>query len=148
MRIAVVYGSRSGNTKAIAEAIADSLAAAGEVTTMPAETAELPPETGLLVVGGPTEGHRMTPAVKAFRERLPGLSGMQVAAFDTRLNWPLWLSGSAAKGIAEALTTAGGTLVVPPESFIVSMEPRLHEGETERARAWGLSILSRQVAFA
>jgi flavodoxin len=136
----VVYGSRSGNTRMIAEAIGDSLKQTGEVTVVPVETADLQPGTEVLIVGGPTEGHGMTPAVKAFIERLPKLSGVQVAAFDTRVNWPMWLSGSAAKGIADALSAAGGTLMAPPESFLVTKEPKLYEGELERARTWAVAL--------
>jgi flavodoxin len=142
MRTAVVYASRSGNTRFIAQAIGESLNQTGEVIVMPVETAELPPGTEVLIVGGPTEGHRMTPVVQAFIERLPTLSGVRVAAFDTRLNWPLWLSGSAAKGIADALCSAGGTLIAPPESFLVTKEPKLYQGEVERARTWALALVS------
>lgn len=140
MKIAVVYGSRSGNTKLIAETIAEALGPIGVVETMVAESATLPAGTDLLIVGGPTEGHGMTPVLKSFLERLPRLDGVHVAAFDTKLKWPLFLSGSAARGIAEKLQSLGGTLVTPPESFLVSMEPKLYEGEIERAKAWAAAL--------
>ena len=63
---------------------------------------------------------------------------MAVAAFDTRVRWPKLLSGSAAEGIAKRLTSDGATLIVPPESFIVTTrKPILLEpGELPRATAW------------
>lgn len=140
MKIAVVYGSRSGNTRLIAETVAEALRPRGDVALLSAEAAELPLGTELLIVGGPTEGHQMTPPVKAFLDRLPRLQGIQVAAFDTRLRWPIWLSGSAARGIADRLHDLGGVLVAEPESFLVSREPKLYPGEADRARAWALAL--------
>jgi hypothetical protein len=63
-----------------------------------------------------------------------------VAAFDTRVHWPRRLSGSAADGIAARLQAAGGSLVAPPESFIVTMTPEIEPGELARARAWGAPL--------
>lgn len=140
MRIAVVYGSRSGNTRLIAGTIAEALRSRGEVELLAVEEAGLPTGTELLIVGGPTEGHGMTPVMKGFLDGLPRLQDVQVAAFDTRLKWPIWLSGSAARGIAERLQGLGGVLVAPPESFLVTKEPKLYAGEVERARAWALAL--------
>ncbi len=83
----------------------------------------------------------MTPPLRAFLERLGRIDGMRAAAFDTRLDWPLWLSGSAAKQIAAGLVQAGATVVAAPESFIVTREPKLRDGELERAAAWAESLL-------
>ena len=47
------------------------------------------------------------------------LSGVAVAAFDTRYHKPLEQSGSAAHKIAPVLRDLGGELLVPPESFFV-----------------------------
>ncbi len=143
MRVAVVYGSRTGNTRAVAEAIAASLGSLGTVDLMRVETAEIAPGTELLVVGGPTEGHGMTPEVKSFLDGLGRVEGIRAAAFDTKLRWPLWLSGSAAGQIAERLEAAGATLVASPESFLVTTrEPQLYEGELERASRWAESLLA------
>ena len=65
MKAAVVYESMFGNTKMIAEAVADGLAQAGAVPevvvvsvteAMPVDLADL----DLLVVGGPTHLRQMT----------------------------------------------------------------------------------------
>lgn len=144
MRSVVVYGSRSGNTRRIAEAIAAALEAFGPVRILAAEDASATvwDHCDLLVVGGPTERRHMTPPVDAFFGRLPvgALRGIRAAAFDTRLPWPRVLSGSAATGIARRLRDAGADVVVPPESFKVSQRPRLLYGEFERAPLWARAV--------
>lgn len=151
----VIYATRTGNTRAIAEAIAGKLEAHGpvhirsveEIVSHDAGTSASPFDgIGLLVVGGPTEGHGVTDEMDACLDRIRArrLDGLAAVAFDTRLWWPKALSGSAATGIAAALREAGATLVVEPESFIVSMKPALQPGELERAMAWasGFALLA------
>jgi flavodoxin len=64
MRTVVVYESMFGNTKTIAEAVAQGLREAGEVTLGSLD--DLSPvqvgDASLLVVGGPTHGHGMARA--------------------------------------------------------------------------------------
>lgn len=147
MKSVVVYGSRSGNTRKIAEAVAGVLQEHGSVRIVAAEEASATvwDHCDLLVVGGPTEGRHATPPVRAFFERLPShaLRGIDAAAFDTRLDWPRLATGSAAAEIRRRLIEAGANLIVPPESFRVSGQPRLRYGELERAAVW-----ARQVAEA
>lgn len=147
MKSVVVYGSRSGNTRKIAEAIAGALEPYGPVDLVPAEDASATvwDHCDLLVVGGPTEGRHATPPVRAFFDRLPAhaLRGIDAAAFDTRLDWPLLLTGSAAGQIRRWLIEAGANVVVSPESFRVDSSPELRHGELERAPIW-----ARQVAEA
>jgi flavodoxin len=140
----VVYGSRSGNTRRVAEAIAGALEAYGPVRLLAAEDASATvwDHCDLLVVGGPTEGRHATPPVRAFFERLPAqaLHGISAAAFDTRLDWPRLLSGSAASVIRRWLLAAGANVVVSPESFKVTQKPDLRYGELERAPIWARSV--------
>ena len=144
MKSVVVYGSRSGNTRSIAEAIAGALESYGPVDVVAAEhaSATVWDHCDLLVVGGPTEGRHMTPPVRAFFDRLPAgaLRGIDAAAFDTRLGWPLLLTGSAASQIRRRLLEAGADVVVAPESFRVSSRPALHDGELERAPIWAREV--------
>jgi flavodoxin len=139
MQSLVIYTTTSGNTRSIAEAIAEALSARGptdlvSVDSAPADLAA----ADLVVVGGPTEGHGLTPPMTRFLDRVPDESwtGRAVATFDTRLRWPRLLSGSAAADIAKRLDAAGIRPIVPPESFIVTMKPELEPGERERAAQW------------
>ena len=144
MNSTVVYASRYGNTRRIAEAVADVLRTRGDVRLLQVEgLAALPGGTDLLVVGGPTEGHGMTPEVGRCLDRLgaAGLLGTTAAAFDTRLHWPRWLSGSAAADIARRLRRAGASVLEPEGSFLVTMrEPALEPGELERAMEWAQAL--------
>ena len=75
------------------------------------------------------------------------LRGVATATFDTRLRWPVFLSGSAARGIARALERKGSRLVAPPESFFVNgREGPLAEGELERAGSWAETLALKLLA--
>ncbi|HET8587619.1 MAG TPA: hypothetical protein VFM74_07065, partial [Candidatus Limnocylindria bacterium] len=95
-----------------------------------------------VLIGGPTEQHGATIEIAELFARIPAaaFAGRPCAAFDTRLRWPHWLSGSAAAKIAERLEENGAHVIAPPESFIVSMKPELEPGEEQRARAWAASV--------
>lgn len=145
MNALVVYASRYGNTRKVAEAIAGALESRATVTLLPVEEAPavLPDGTDLLLVGGPTEGHRMTEAVRLFLERLAphAVGGVPAAAFDTRLHAARWLTGSAAAGIERELRRAGARLAAPAESFFVARDPvLLLPGELERAETWAAGL--------
>jgi flavodoxin len=145
MTALVLYSTRKGTTRLVADAIADGIR-----TRQPAEVRSIdeplvvPPGTDLLVLGGPTEGHGPGEPMKAFLETLTRdvIEGRQTASFDTRLHWPRWMSGSAADGIRERLESLGAPQPVPTESFIVTMRPDLEDGELERARAWGVALVA------
>ena len=144
MKSVVVYGSRSGNTRKVAEAIAGALEPYGPVGVVAAEDASATvwDHCDLLMVGGPTEGRHASPPVRAFFDRLPAhaLRGVDAAAFDTRLDWPRLLSGSAASQIRRRLIDAGANVVVSPESFKVCSRPELRHGELERAPIWAREV--------
>lgn len=167
MRALVVYESMYGNTKRIAEAIADALARTMAVETIEVSLAPMAIETDvdLLVVGGPTHVHGMTTphtraqAVKqattpvvspgiGMREWLdqarPVGTDTPAVAFDTRIKGAAILTGSAANGYAKKLRASGFRVVAPAQSFFIAtkvpQEDALLEGELDRARAWGLQI--------
>ncbi len=145
MNTVVVYDSKYGNTELIARAIAERLAAVELLNAAGAATYDFS-GVDLLVVGGPTQAHGVSPALRDLLERAldTNLSGVSAAAFDTRLRMPAFLSGSAARGIADRLRRKGARLVVQPESFIVTGERGpLVDGEVERARAWATAILTQ-----
>lgn len=145
MNTLVIYDSRFGNTEQIARAIADKLKDHGLVIVVPASEAgsfELK-EADLVIIGGPTQQHGVSPAMRVFLEGMShrSLYGLGVAAFDTRYHMAAWKSGSAASKIASRLKRAGATLVLPAESFFVTeREGPLEEGELERAVHWAEQV--------
>jgi flavodoxin len=145
MNAVVIYGTRHGNTQAIAGAIAGGLKTKASVQIFPIETVPsgVLAQADLVVVGGPTEGHGVSEPVKVFFDDLAEdtFKGKLAASFDTRLQWPLWMSGSAANGIGGRLRRAGAELVSGPGSFIVKGKtPALEPGELTRAVEWGRSV--------
>ena len=145
MKSMVIYGSRHGNTQKVAYRIAAALRRVGpvQVLSMEEATSAISPHNDLVVIGGPTEAHQVTQPVAHFFDKLEPdvLKGKFAAAFDTRLRWPHWLSGSAATGIASRLRHAGAEEVLPPESFFVAGQPpELVPGELDRAEAWAEAL--------
>jgi flavodoxin len=149
MKTYVIYASRHGNTRRVAEAIADGIRKYGSVELVALEEAPstFKGEADLVVIGGPTEAHGMTPPIKQYLDglRRGALEGVPAAAFDTRLEWPRWLSGSAGAAITRRLHGLGADVVVPLASFLVEgKDPVLKDGELERAISWG-DTLARTV---
>lgn len=165
MRALIVAESYFGNTRHVAEAIADGLRAghaAAVVDVLEAPSA-VPDGVDLLVVGGPTHAHGMsTPDSRrsatqrrestvhtsrtGIREWLAALAppppGVAAAAFDTRIKGPRLLWGSASQGATRELERLGFATVGEPASFLVHgplgpVVDSLVDGELERARAWG-----------
>jgi flavodoxin len=153
MTTAVIYESSFGTTRKVAQRIAEALDAEYllSVDDAPPDLREL----DLLVVGGPTHVHGMTregtrksaadqgaeeptkTGVREWVEHMPDAPGLRVAAFDTRVDKPMLLTGSAARGIGKALRRHGCELTVEPESFFVTGTPAaLLDGELERAEVW------------
>ncbi len=143
MKSVVIYATRSGNTKQVATTVAAVLGERGAVDTYSVEDAPSDLRAfDLVVIGGPTEAHGVTPPMTAYLDRIDSasISGRQMAAFDTRLAWPRMLSGSAAEGIAKWLSAHGASLVASPESFIVSTKPALQPAELDHATRWARAI--------
>ena len=170
MRALIVYESLYGNTHIVANSIAAGLRdKACDVTVVPVSraTPEMAIHTDLLVAGGPTHVHGMTSgstrrmAVEAAEKAGSGLSlepdatgpglrdwlhdlrpaqAIPGAAFDTRLDGSPVLTGHASSSIAHRLRRHGYHLVVPAESFLVSKQNALLEGEAERAKSWGEAL--------
>jgi hypothetical protein len=157
-----------GNTHVVASNIADGLRASHEVTVVPVAeaTGELVAAADLLVVGGPTHLHGVSSpfsrqqARKAAADPDSGLSvdpdadgpGLRTwlgglghrpalaAAFDTRLTGAPFFTGRASRGIGKLLRQHGYHLVVAPESYLVSRQDTLLDGESSRARRWGEAL--------
>lgn len=142
MKALVVYDSKFGNTKVVAREIAQGLGGADVLFCGDVRERELE-GVDLLVVGGPTQGHGLSPDLRTFLDRLAAerVRGMRFATFDTRLTWPRFLAGSAAAQAAKRLTKKGAQMLVGPESFMVkeSKGPLLDE-ELSRAKEWAMQV--------
>lgn len=152
----VIYDSEFGNTERIARAIAEGLGERYAVRAAPVSEAIQPmSETlDLLVVGGPTQKHGMSPNLHEFLDGLSrrSLRGVRAATFDTRYRMSRLLSGSAARQAAGRLRRAGCHLVSEPESFFMERDvppqgekrrhgmEQLEPGEVERAREWARGL--------
>lgn len=162
MHALVVFESMFGNTKAIAEAVAEGLSSRIDVETVAVDSApvRVSESVALLVVGGPTHafglsrpdtrstaaeqaGSTATSPVVGVREWLDRLevpSGLRAATFDTRVSRPR-VPGSAARKAEKRLRLLGAETVVAAETFWVRGTPGpLADGEIERARAWGRDL--------
>ena len=158
MSILVVYDSWFGNTARVAQAIANGIEPLADVRVLSAveATSASSERPELLIVGGPTQRHGLSPALAAYLSALlrGSLSNVPAASFDTRYRMSRLLSGSAARAAAGRLRRAGCRLVAPPESFFIVRdvppedEKRRHQleqlelGELERARQWGSDLWS------
>lgn len=119
MRALVVYDSVYGNTKLVAEEIANNLGKGVRFLCVDEVKEKDLAGLDLLVVGSPILGWRPSEKTTAFLSSLKPsqLKGMKVAAFDTRMR--IFFHGDAARKIAAALQKAGGSLVGEPTGFIV-----------------------------
>lgn len=146
MNALIIYDSVFGNTEEIAEAIASTFRQYGHARVLAASTVAPIDFLGvdLLAVGGPTQRHGLSPAIKDLLDRVAPekLMGLPIVAFDTRVHINRWLSGSAAEVIARKLQGYQVKLLVPPESFTVEgKEGPLEKGEAERAAKWARTIV-------
>ena len=172
MRVMVVFESMFGNTRIIAESVAEGLGPEADVTVVPVTEAgqQWPDQFDLVVVGGPTHVRGMSrPRTRrgapSYVTKSTGLLALEQgydgpgvrgwlnalavvhthgAAFDTRMKGPALGTGRASRGIARQLRRHGFDLVVGPESFLVDRKHRLLAGERERARTWG-AVLAKQL---
>src|SRR3954454_21116312 len=157
MRVVIVYESMFGNTRRIAESVAEGMEFAGEVRLLPVADADhrIVEGADVLVVGGPTHARAMSrPSTrkgaadmaakpdaalklehfalgKGVREWLDSLgpTRARAVAFDTRVKAPRWLTGSAAVAIARRLRGHGAHIAEKPVSFFVTKDNVLRAGE-------------------
>lgn len=162
MDAVIVYESAWGNTKIIAEAVAEGLVSAIDVGMILDVSFAPPADTitaDLLVLGAPTHAFGLsrpqTREEAARRGGHPGDTGLRewigaagdlhlpVAVFDTHVRHPN-LPGAASKKAAKLLRSHGASLLVKPESFYVEgYEGPVLPGEIDRARKWGAELAQR-----
>lgn len=139
MNALVIYDTTFGNTRKIAEAIAETLGGRA-VAVAEAAPGDLG-KAGLLVVGSPIIGWKPTEKMIAFLARLEAgqLKSVKAAAFDTRVK--LFIHGDAAGKIAHSLEGAGAEIVGSPGLFYVKgKEGPLLDGELDKAREWAATL--------
>jgi flavodoxin len=149
MNALVVYFSKFGNTKLVAEAIGATLQSAGTVRLVGLNeitTADFG-DADLVVMGSPTHRMNLPKAARPILDKLPKriLQGKMVAAFDTSYKLSWWLNNfTAGNRLAKKLRKLGGKRIIPPEVFhVTEREGPLYDGEIERARAWAALIIDR-----
>lgn len=175
MTILIVNESMFGNTREIAEAIAEGITkelsrAPGvmatphiDVTAVADAPTEIPDDVTLLLVGGPTHAFSMTrestredaarqgatgetqTGIREWIERVAPRADLPVITFDTRVHVRM-LPGSAAKTASNALRHKGFDKAERGESFWVGgTAGPLSHDEVVRARAWGAALAERLV---
>jgi len=168
VRTVIVYESMYGNTHAVATAIADGMRGGPDVTVVQVAeaTSDLVAAADLLVIGGPTHAHGMSssysradaietagkdedlhlddaaygPGLRGWFDELADGGQRRCAAFDTRFDGPVVLTGRASRGIERRLHRHGYESLVAPESFLVDKGNHLIDGELDRAMAWGSEL--------
>ncbi len=153
MKTLVVYFSKFGNTRKLAQAIAEAMQQAGEVHLVNLEQLTTSDFEGvdLVVLGSPTHGFTVPEAVRSALAALPAgiLAGKSVAAFDTTVRpWPLRHFRAAPK-LLRQLSQLGGKPVARPQTFFVQTgstqgtgeRDLLFAGQIERAQEWAGEIL-------
>ncbi|OGO19947.1 MAG: hypothetical protein A2Z15_03135 [Chloroflexi bacterium RBG_16_50_11] len=144
MKALIIYDSLYGNTEKIAQAIGGALGAEAKVVKAGQVNAADIAAYHLIIIGSPTQGGRMTAALKRFLDNLPAdvLKGKRFAAFDTRAkSFIVKIFGWAAPRIESAVKEKGGNTTAQPQGFFVkATKGPLVEGELERAAAWAKAI--------
>jgi flavodoxin len=166
----VVYESMFGNTRQIAQRVAEGLRPELDASVVPVAmmSPKVADDVDVIVVGGPTHVHGMASkrtrqmakataekegsgltlepdalsvGLREWLDTLSIRSGVLAAAFDTRARGPAFFTGRANRRIARRLRRRG-VRVLETKSFLVDKTNRLIEGESERAAAWGASLAS------
>jgi flavodoxin len=155
----VVYESHWGNTRAVAEAIAEGIGAGARALNTDEATADVVAAADLVVAGAPVMGFSLPrdgtlkqlagdtkgptppdvshPLMRTWLDALQERSAWG-AAFETRIWWTL---RGATGSIESKLARAGYRRLAKAERFVVGgAYGPLREGELERAREWGAEL--------
>lgn len=161
MTALIVVESMFGNTRTIADRIAETLSERMSVHVVDVAGAPraIPSDTTLLVVGGPTHAFGMSrpntrrsavqqgataqdaTGIREWLDEIEGASGVPALAFDTRTDHH-FVPGRAARGASHRLAKLGCLIVEAPMSFhVTGTEGPLVEGEEERAAMFAEMLL-------
>lgn len=146
MKGAVIYHSKYGNCRRVAEGIAGGLAESGYVVSLlDASSADtLDPGLEFLVAGSPTRAGKATGAIRKFIKRGVGKDwvGKPYAAFGTGIRGKG--KGPDPKGAdqIDRLLRERGLLPLadPFKAYVTGMKGPLEEGETDKATQYGRDL--------
>jgi len=143
----VVYHSRFGNSRKIAEKIAEGLSGSGcEVRVFPVEEAPVPDESvDFLVLGGSTRMGRAGGRIRKYAARAAGvMGGKGFATFSTGATvYGEGASLQASDRLFALLKETMEPLAVPLKAGVSGMKGPLAEGEEERAVAFAREIAEK-----
>ena len=172
MKAIVVFESMYGNTRRVAEAIADGLRWSIPTEVVLARDVADLEDVELVVVGGPTHAWGLSrkrtragaqqdaikhpdhvldatqegTGVREWLQEVHCNHQCRGVAFDTRLDKPKAVTGSAARSIQRRLRHAGFASFDKPHSFkVAGMAGPLAPGEIARATQWG-EAMGRTIA--
>lgn len=174
MNALVVYESMFGNTRAIAQAVADGLRTAGvDVSVSLAHDAPVDlSDHALVIVGAPTHAHGLprrssreeaaawaadptknlilepmaqSTGVREWLDRVMLVGDPHFAVFSTRADIPWIFSGDAGKAITKGLRRRLAQ-VDSHATYLVGLDNRLLDGEVDRAREWAGGLIPLPVA--
>lgn len=163
-----MFGNTHHVAESIGHGIESDPGFGGSVAVMPldAVTVEDVTAADLVVVGGPTHAHGMShestrssaveiahkpdaeveldpdapgPGLREWFDSL-GEVHTAAAAFDTRFEMAAVLTGRASKGINRRLRHHGFAVIDDPQSFFVTKQNELEDGELARALEWGAQL--------
>ena len=158
----VVAESMWGNTRAVADAVAQGLGKKADVVDVQEARSKLSDDVSLLVVGGPTHAFSMSrtttrhdavqrgargaheaQGLREWLEHLPPSDHVGVATFDTRVAGVKRLPGSAAKAAGKEVRRHHlGRLIATQSFYVNDLEGPLLDGELDRAHEWGTQLRS------
>jgi flavodoxin len=135
MKAVVIYDTKFGNTKEVAEGIAKVLNA--DVINVSAIDSSKLREYDIFAFGCPVHAWNMSAGMKKALKTLEGESfvGKKAAAFDTRI--ASRFAGNAANKIQSKLKKLGFEIAMKPIHFIVTgREGPLAEGEMKKVKSF------------
>jgi flavodoxin len=149
MNTTILFETHYGNTAFVAHVMAQMLAREGSVhlDRMDHATEAHVAQSDLLLLGGPA------PDLNGADDFLPVigrflcvvLDRVAIAVFDTQPRYLQAWAESTASLLARAVSTAGGVLILPPESFsLLCREGPLEAGELARAAQWACEACDRR----
>lgn len=146
-KAAVIYDSKYGNTKIVAESIAEGLREGGvvDVLVIRVDAAKLDALDAYdaLVIGSPNHIGGATRRIKKLISDLGKLQGKLVAVFDTYMGKDLEKTvGKMLKRLGD--TASGLEAITPGLSVLVNgMTGPIADGELAKSKAFGESIADR-----